>query len=135
MKLIVGLGNPGPKYEQTRHNVGFLCIDYLADQWRAQGPLVKNQAEYWQCTIEGEQVLLIKPQTFMNLSGRAVAPFYQFYKCTPSDVIVSDWVLGKIPNSDWDGLPDLFDKAEQGIRLVLKDDLKKAMALFHRKTP
>lgn len=194
MKLIVGLGNPGPKYETTRHNIGFLCLDYLVQEWKAQGPLQKNQSEYFQCTIEGEQAILIKPQTFMNLSGRSLAPFYQFYKCTPSDVIVihdeldippneirfkvggsngghnglksideclgasntdytrvrlgighprnfnpnidvSDWVLGKIPNSEWDGLPELFQKAEKGIRLVLKDDIKKAMALFHRKNP
>lgn len=192
MKLIIGLGNPGPKYETTRHNIGFLALDYLVDEWRATGPLVKHQAEYWTCTIEGEQALLIKPQTFMNLSGRSIAPFYQFYKCTPKDVIViydeldippnemrfkvggssgghnglksmdeclggdntdyirirlgighprnfnpnidvSDWVLGKIPDSQWDGLPDLFKKVEQGVRLVLKDDIKKAMALFHRK--
>ncbi len=192
MKLIIGLGNPGPKYETTRHNIGFLALDYLVDQWKATGPLIKNQAEYWQCTIEGESALLIKPQTFMNLSGRSIAPFYQFYKCTPKDVIViydeldippnemrfkvggssgghnglksmdeclggentdyvrvrlgighprnfnpnidvSDWVLGKIPNSQWDGLSDLFSKTEEGIRLVLKDDIKKAMALFHRK--
>ncbi len=82
MKLIVGLGNPGARYETTRHNIGFLCLDYLVDQWNATGkgsePLQKNQAEYWQCTIEGEQALLIKPQTFMNLSGRSLAPFYQF---------------------------------------------------------
>jgi PTH1 family peptidyl-tRNA hydrolase len=73
MKLIVGLGNPGAKYETTRHNIGFLAIDYLVDSFKAKGPLTKHQAEYWQCTIEGEPALLIKPQTFMNLSGEAVS--------------------------------------------------------------
>ena len=88
MKLIVGLGNPGPKYETTRHNIGFLCVDYLIDAFKAQGPAIKNQAEVYTATIEGEPVLFIKPQTFMNLSGRSVSPFFQFYKCTPNDVIV-----------------------------------------------
>ena len=88
MKLIVGLGNPGLKYETTRHNIGFLCVDYLVDEWRAQGPTIKNQAEVFQATIDGEQILLIKPQTFMNLSGRSVAPFVQFYKLEAKDVIV-----------------------------------------------
>jgi PTH1 family peptidyl-tRNA hydrolase len=88
MKLIVGLGNPGPQYETTRHNIGFLFIDYLIDEWKASGPVIKNQAQVYQTTIDGEQVMLIKPQTFMNLSGRSVGPFFTFYKCQPEDVIV-----------------------------------------------
>ena len=88
MKLVVGLGNPGPQYETTRHNIGFLAVDYLIDQWRASGPTVKNKAQVWTATVDGEQVLLIKPQTFMNLSGQSIAPFFQFYKCAPKDVIV-----------------------------------------------
>ncbi|MBS1959455.1 MAG: aminoacyl-tRNA hydrolase [Bdellovibrionales bacterium] len=88
MKIVVGLGNPGPKYETTRHNIGFLCVDYLVDEWKAQGPEIKNQCEVWKCKVGDEQVLLLKPQTFMNLSGRGVAPFYQFYKCKPEDLIV-----------------------------------------------
>jgi peptidyl-tRNA hydrolase, PTH1 family len=88
MKLIVGLGNPGPKYETTRHNIGFLCVDYLAASFKATGPEIKNQAEVWKANVQGEPVLLIKPQTFMNLSGRSLAPFYQFYKCKPDDVVV-----------------------------------------------
>lgn len=70
MKLVVGLGNPGPKYETTRHNVGFLALDRLIDAWRATGPTHKEQGEVWQATVKGERVLLIKPLTFMNLSGR-----------------------------------------------------------------
>ena len=81
MKLVVGLGNPGPQYETTRHNIGFLAVDYLIDEWRAVGPTVKNKAQVWTATVDGEQVLLIKPQTFMNLSGQSVSPFFQFYKC------------------------------------------------------
>lgn len=88
MKLIVGLGNPGAKYETTRHNVGWLALDRMIEDWKATGPKSQNQAELWSATVDGEKVLLIKPQTFMNLSGRAVAPLAQFYKCTPADIIV-----------------------------------------------
>jgi PTH1 family peptidyl-tRNA hydrolase len=98
MKLIVGLGNPGPQYETTRHNIGFLCLDYLIDQWSAKGPMIKNQAEVWQATVQGEPCLLMKPQTFMNLSGRSVGPFYQFYKCDPKDLIVIHDELDIEPN-------------------------------------
>ena len=88
MKLIVGLGNPGPQYETTRHNIGFLFVDYLINEWKASGPTIKNQAEVYQASIDGEQVMIIKPQTFMNLSGRSLAPFFTFFKCKPEDVIV-----------------------------------------------
>ena len=88
MKLVVGLGNPGPKYETTRHNVGFLAIDRLVERWKATGPVSKYKAEIYQGSVAGEQVLLIKPQTFMNLSGQSVAPIFTFYKCVADDVIV-----------------------------------------------
>ena len=88
MKIIAGLGNPGPKYEVTRHNIGFLAIDRLVDRWRASGPTTKYQGELYQTSYQGEKVILIKPQTFMNLSGRTIAPLFSFYQCTPSDLIV-----------------------------------------------
>ena len=89
MKLIVGLGNPGPKYETTRHNVGFLLVDHLVDRWRATGPSKQYQAEIYKAEFEGESVWLVKPQTFMNLSGRAVGPVFGFYRLSPSDLIVA----------------------------------------------
>jgi PTH1 family peptidyl-tRNA hydrolase len=88
VKIVVGLGNPGPKYETTRHNAGFLAVDRLIDRWRATGPVVKNQGEIFEAKVDGEKVLIIKPLTYMNLSGRAVAPLYTFYKCAPSDLVV-----------------------------------------------
>jgi len=88
MKLVVGLGNPGLKYETTRHNAGFLAVDRLIDRWRASGPSQRGEAEVHEASFAGEKVLLIKPQTFMNLSGKAVAPLFQFFKCTPDDVVV-----------------------------------------------
>lgn len=88
MKIVVGLGNPGPKYETTRHNAGFLAIDTLIEDWRASGPTTQNQGEIYQATLEGEKILLIKPQTFMNLSGKTVGPAFQFYKCAPEDLLV-----------------------------------------------
>jgi PTH1 family peptidyl-tRNA hydrolase len=88
MKLIVGLGNPGLQYETTRHNVGFLAIDRLVDVFSARGPQKESQGELYETTIAGEKTLLIKPQTFMNNSGKCVAPIFQFFKCTPGDLTV-----------------------------------------------
>lgn len=88
MKLIVGLGNPGPQYEVTRHNIGFLAIDRLIERFKAHGPQEKYHSEMYGTQFEGEKVILLKPQTFMNLSGKAVAPAFRFFKCQPSDLIV-----------------------------------------------
>lgn len=88
MKIIVGLGNPGPQYETTRHNVGFLAVDRLVEKWAASGPIVKYQGEIFQATHKGEKVLLIKPKTYMNLSGRCVGPIFSFYQADAHDLIV-----------------------------------------------
>lgn len=88
MKIVVGLGNPGAKYETTRHNVGFLAIDRLVERWQATGPVSKYQADVYSAKVDGEPVLLIKPKTFMNLSGRSVGPAFGFYQCKPEDLIV-----------------------------------------------
>lgn len=88
MKLVVGLGNPGLKYETTRHNVGFLAIDRLIERWKADGPSQKYHSELFQASVHGEKVLLLKPQTYMNRSGVSVAPPFQFYQCQPQDLIV-----------------------------------------------
>lgn len=88
MKLVVGLGNPGPKYTGTRHNIGFAVVDYLA-----AGPGVSSWRTRYQADVaemvEGvEQVLLVKPQTFMNLSGRSVWQIVDFYKLPLSELLV-----------------------------------------------
>jgi PTH1 family peptidyl-tRNA hydrolase len=88
MKIIVGLGNPGPKYETTRHNVGFLAVDRMVECWNARGPNNVPQGEAYEATVQGEKVLLLKPLTYMNNSGRCLAPIFKFYKCTPADLIV-----------------------------------------------
>ena len=88
MKIIAGLGNPGSKYETTRHNAGFLAVDRLIDVWKASGPSYSYDGEIYQATVAGEKVLLIKPETFMNLSGKCIAPLLNFYKCELSDLIV-----------------------------------------------
>lgn len=89
MKLIVGLGNPGPKYQMTRHNVGFLFIDALVEVFEGQRSF-KNEfkAETQKIKIAGEQVIVCKPQTFMNLSGESVQPILKFYNMSPADLLV-----------------------------------------------
>lgn len=88
MKIIAGLGNPGPQYETTRHNAGFLAIDRLVDEWRARELGDKYEGEIFEATVRGEKVLLVKPQTFMNLSGKCIGPLVKFYKVAPEDLIV-----------------------------------------------
>ncbi len=86
--LIAGLGNPGKKYESTRHNVGFDGVDYLARQWNASVTKAKFEGLYGQAVVDGCKVLLLKPQTFMNLSGRSIQAAAEFFKIPLDHVIV-----------------------------------------------
>ncbi|GAB6159241.1 aminoacyl-tRNA hydrolase [Desulfotomaculum varum] len=88
MKLIVGLGNPGPAYAHTRHNVGFMVIDSLARQLGAEVNKEQHKALVGQAAIGGTRVILAKPQTYMNLSGQAVVALMNWYKLTPEDLLV-----------------------------------------------
>lgn len=113
MKLIIGLGNPGEKYKLTRHNAGFLCADFLQKEW-GFAPFVLDKKMFAEISsgaidpvrspscrrisilqnditsngVNNEKVLIVKPQTFMNLSGEAVLKLLQFYKLSPSDIAV-----------------------------------------------
>lgn len=88
MLLLVGLGNPGEKYQRHRHNVGFLAVDAIAAAHGFGAPRKKFQAVLREGDIAGEKAILLKPQTFMNESGLAVGAAMRFYKLAPADVIV-----------------------------------------------
>ena len=100
MKLIVGLGNPGKEYEMTRHNSGFCVLDAIADACHVEVNQKKFKALVANTRIGRETVLLMKPQTYMNLSGEAVQEAMHFYKLTPEDLLVIyddlDLPIGKI---------------------------------------
>ncbi len=100
MKMIVGLGNPGGKYLKTRHNFGFMAIDRLAQHLEMECNRKKFQSLLCKKTIGQEEVILLKPQTFMNLSGAAVREAVNMYKCALQDLMVVcddlDLPLGKI---------------------------------------
>ena len=88
MKLIAGLGNPGREYADTRHNVGFMVLDELARRHRLDFNQKKFDSEYASGSMVGEKVVLLKPQTFMNLSGQSVVPAARFFKVAVGDVVV-----------------------------------------------
>ena len=89
IKLIVGLGNPGAEYDQTRHNAGFLFLDEIARQYGGNfRPEKKYAGEYCKVRIDGSEVHLLKPMTYMNRSGQAVGPLANFYKISPEEILV-----------------------------------------------
>lgn len=88
MYLIVGLGNPGKKYEFTRHNSGFLFVDFLASKYNIKINKIKFKGLYGEGRIGNEKVVLLKPSTFMNLSGESVREAMSFYKLTNENIIV-----------------------------------------------
>lgn len=120
MKLIVGLGNPGQAYARTRHNVGFQCVDALAAKHNISFDKKSMNAHWGKGTIAGKDVLLAKPQTFMNLSGKSVGEMVRFYKLDPKqDLLViydeMDLPLGKMrfrPNGSSGG--------QNGIKNILE---------------
>jgi PTH1 family peptidyl-tRNA hydrolase len=86
--LIVGLGNPEAKYDGTRHNAGFAALDWLAAKWGVSVNKSKFQGLWGQTEVDGHKVVLLKPLTYMNLSGDSVAPLAAFFKISPEHVIV-----------------------------------------------
>lgn len=100
MKMIVGLGNPGSEYAKTRHNIGFMLVDKLAENLKVAVNKSKYKALIGEAHIGQEKVLLVKPQTYMNLSGEAVGPLARWHKLNAEDIIVvyddMDLPLGKL---------------------------------------
>ena len=88
MKAIIGLGNPGVKYAGTRHNIGFDAVTAIADKYNLKINNKKFKGLYADCYIGGEKVILIQPQTFMNLSGECVREVADFYKLNPDEIII-----------------------------------------------
>lgn len=121
IKLFVGLGNPGTEYQATRHNAGFWWVDALARQWKVSLAADKAwQARVVRTAVAGQTVWLLEPQTFMNLSGRAVAGLARFYKITPPEILVAhdelDIVVGQVKlkrgggHAGHNGLRDIHDQ-------------------------
>ena len=88
MYIIVGLGNPGKQYAHTRHNVGFDTIDILAERYHISMDIKKHKAVCGKGVIEGQRVVLARPQTFMNLSGESVRELVDFYKIDPEEELI-----------------------------------------------
>ena len=88
MYVIAGLGNPGKKYENTRHNIGFITIDQLAEKHDIKVDKLKFKALVGEGRISGQKVILVKPQTYMNLSGESLQEVVNFYKVEPENLIV-----------------------------------------------
>ena len=113
MKLIVGLGNPGRDYEKTRHNTGFMTLDEVASRLNTDVNTKKFKALIGNVKVKGETVILMKPQTYMNLSGEAVGECARFYNIPVSDILVLvddlDLPVGKIR---------LREKAQAAARMV-----------------
>jgi len=98
IKLFVGLGNPGPEYQGTRHNAGFWWLDALARDLKvALGANKAFHGHAGRATVHGQTVWLLKPQTFMNLSGRSVAALARFYKIAPEEILVAHDELDIVP--------------------------------------
>jgi len=122
MKLIIGLGNPGKKYEKNRHNAGFLCVDSLQKEWgfEAFTPDKKMSASISSGMLGSEKALLIKPGTFMNASGAAVQALMHFYKLSPQDILIIHDDLDIAPgafkttpssrSAGHNGVQDIIDK-------------------------
>ena len=100
MKLIVGLGNPGPTYDRTRHNIGFEVIDELANRFNAPLTQTKWKGLYSMSFQNGEKVFLLKPLTYMNLSGESIRPLMDYYDIDIEDLLILyddlDLPVGKI---------------------------------------
>lgn len=125
IKLFVGLGNPGPEYEHTRHNAGFWWIDALARELKVNLAMEKNHHSLLaRTTAFGQVIWLLKPQSFMNLSGKSVASLARFFKISPAEILVAYDELDIVPGQaklkfggsrgSHNGLRDIYDQLGTG---------------------
>ena len=119
MKLIVGLGNPGERYKQTRHNVGFMVLDKLIKQSTVEGWDKKFDSFFTKIIIAQKSMILLKPLTFMNVSGNAVQKVKNFYDIDPNNIVIIhddiDLELGKIKLKKGGG-----DGGHNGLKSIIK---------------
>ncbi len=118
MKLIVGLGNPGKEYENTRHNAGFMFIDYLAKVQNITF-VKKFRGEYTEFIVKSEKVALLKPQTFMNDSGRSAQEAAKFYKLQPEDIYIAFDDLD-LAQSDFKIQKGKYPKVNNGVNDIIE---------------
>ena len=149
MKIIIGLGNPEEKYIGTRHNIGFEIVEKIREHYSLQGGSVtdwemnkKFNAEISKVVSEGNEILFVKPQTFVNLSGEAVQKILEFYKLTPADIIVIhddlDIALGKFKiatdssSAGHNGVQNIIDRLGtqkfQRIRIGIGEEISGAIS-------
>ena len=142
--LIAGLGNPEPKYDGTRHNAGFAALDYLAGKWGISVSKTKFQGLWGQGEVDGHKVVLLKPLTYMNLSGDSIGPLAGFFKIPADHVIVlcdditqnpgydlADWVLGKFPPDDAKALADRCPDIAAAAKLIMDGKLGLAQSKYN----
>ena len=156
MHLIVGLGNPTKQYEGTRHNVGFETIDRIAAENQIRVEEKKHKALYGSGYIEGEKVILAKPQTFMNLSGESVRELSDYYKIPAENIILhlgtevfprikvgvgekpkgwdlADYVLGRYSAEDRKIIDEAQKEAAEAVKMMVMDDVRGAMNRYNTK--
>src|SRR5947208_2251708 len=132
MKVVVGLGNPGSRYAGTRHNVGFAVVDLLAESSRAGRWQRRFEAQVAELQEDAGKILLVKPETFMNLSGRSVRQVFDFYQVpidvdSPGEGDATDHVLGRFRPSERAVIDEAVQRgaqavltwAEQGIEVCM----------------
>jgi PTH1 family peptidyl-tRNA hydrolase len=128
MKLIVGLGNPGKKYEHTRHNFGFMVVDKLAAENGASWTAFNPNSSTCKFTAQGVEVMLLKPQTFMNESGTGIQEVLGFYKVVPEDL----WLVHDDLDLPFGTVRESFDSSSAGHRGVESTIETLGTKQFHR---
>ncbi|MBS6426161.1 MAG: aminoacyl-tRNA hydrolase [Clostridioides difficile] len=144
MYVVVGLGNPGKKYEKTRHNVGFDVIDILAKEYNISVTKIKHKALIGEGRVGTEKVLLVKPQTYMNLSGETLIDIYKYYKVDLSNIVVVyddiDLEVGKIrirkkgsggTKEESDNINEALEKAADAIDSIIRENIDMSMNKYN----
>src|SRR5882672_1788147 len=137
MRLIVGLGNPGPEYQWTPHNLGFLAVDEIANRASIRVERPEGKALVGLGKVAGEEVVLAKPQTYMNLSGISVRDLLEKYELGP-DHPVSDlaaYVLRPMKKADLEVAAEMVATAGDAVEMILTQGIATAMNKYNRRVP